>query len=170
MEATTWIAADGTPVTIRAIRPEDFELERQFVRGLSADTGYMRLLSGRQLTNEEIERFVNVDERRETALVAIVQAQGREREVGVARFVRDEKRPGEAEFAIVLSDDWQGRGLGKRLLSVLIEFARTHGVRRMVGITLATNMGMLTLARRLGFSSRADPDDATVRRLTLDLD
>jgi RimJ/RimL family protein N-acetyltransferase len=94
--------------------------------------------------------------------------QGRERQIGVARYVK-ESSPGEAEFAIVLSDDWQGGGLGTRLLTSLLVAAKGHGVRRLVGATSSVNTGMLALGRKLGFTLASDPHSATITNLTLDL-
>jgi L-amino acid N-acyltransferase YncA len=74
----------------------------------------------------------------------------------------------EAEFAIVLSDDWQGHGLGGVLLSSLIAKARQRGVRRLIGTTMSDNDGMLALARKLGFSL-AIGEVRSETNLTLDL-
>ena len=163
----TWVAADGTVITIRPIR-EDLALEREFVSGLSTHTGYQRLMSARRPSLEELVRFTDIDHERELALIATTPVQGREPQIGVARYVR-ESSPGDAEFAIVLSDDWQGRGLGTKLLMSLVVAARSHGVRRLVGTTLSVNSGMLALGRKLGFKLATDSRSATITNLTLNL-
>jgi RimJ/RimL family protein N-acetyltransferase len=165
----TWIAPDGTSVTIRPIRAADFDLEREFVDKLSSATGYQRLMSTRQLSADEIKRFTDIDYRREMALIATVVVDSRERQIGVARYVREADTPAQAEFAIVLADDWQGRGLGSKLLSSLLAVARREGLRRIFGIALSTNRGMLALASRMGFRLAPDPSSATITTLTLDL-
>jgi len=71
--------------------------------------------------------------------------------------------PGEAEFALVVSDAWQRRGLGEQLLWTLIEHARGRGFLRMAGITRADNRSMRALAARAGFGVRRDADPAFVR-------
>jgi acetyltransferase len=162
------VAADGTVITIRPIRAEDLALEREFVNGLSTHTGYQRLMSARCPSLEELVRFTDIDRERERALIATTQVQGRERQIGVARYVKQSSLPGEAEFAIVLSDDWQGRGLGTKLLTRLVVAARDHGVRRLVATTLSENGAMLALGRKLGFKLARDPRSATVTDLTLD--
>jgi acetyltransferase len=164
----TWLAADGTVVTIRPIRPEDLALEQEFVNDLSTYTGYQRLMSSRRPSLEELARWTDIDGERELALIATTPVQGRERQIGVARYVK-ESPPGDAEFAIVLSDDWQGRGLGTKLLASLVVAARSHGVRRLVGTTLSVNTGMLALGRKLSFELASDPRSATITNLTLDL-
>src|SRR5205814_9853750 len=116
-------------ITIRAISAADCDLEQEFVSGLSPASGYQRLMSARRLSAEEIRRFTDIDYTREMALIATTSGGGRERQIGVARYVKDESAPGEAEFAIVLADDWQGRGLGRKLLASLLTAARADGVR-----------------------------------------
>jgi len=164
---TNWTAADGTLVTLRPIVAGDLAIERAFVAGLSASTGYKRLLSARRLSDEEIRRFTEIDYECEFAVIATIVVDGFEREVGVARYVK-EACSDEAEFAIVLGDDWQGRGLGRVLLSSLIAEARQRGVRRIIGTTLTDNYGMLALARNLGFNA-ALGEDPSQSNLTLDL-
>jgi len=164
----TWVAADGTVITIRPICAADLALEQEFVNGLSAPTGYQRLMSTRRPSLEELRRFTDIDYEREMALIATTPVQGGERQIGVARYVKLSS-PGDAEFAIVLSDDWQGRGLGTRLLASLLVAAKNHGVRRLVATTLSENDGMLGLALKLGFKLARDPRSATVTNLTLDL-
>jgi acetyltransferase len=164
----TWNAADGTVITIRPISAADLALEQEFVDGLSTFTGYQRLMSARRPSLEELRRFTDINRERELALIATTPVQGRERQIGVARYVK-ESSPGDAEFAIVLSDDWQGRGLGTRLLVSLLVAAKSHGVRRLVGTTLSENNGMLALGRKLGFRLAIDLGSATITNLTVDL-
>ena len=114
------------------------------------------------------QAFTKIDQERELALIATTPVQGKERQIGVARYVK-ESSPGDAEFAIVLSDDWQGRGLGIKLLSSLLAAAKNNGLRRLVGTTMSENAGMLALGRKLGFKLARDPDSATITNLTIDL-
>jgi acetyltransferase len=164
----TWLTDDGTIITFRPISAADLDLEQEFVNGLSPLTGYQRLMSGRRPSLEELRRFTDVDPERELALIATTRVEGRERQIGVARYVK-EPSPGDAEFAIVLSDEWQGRGLGTRLLVSLLAAAKSRGVRRLVGMTLSDNSGMLALGRKLGFKLSRDFRSATITNLTLDL-
>ncbi|HYF20785.1 MAG TPA: GNAT family N-acetyltransferase [Ramlibacter sp.] len=152
-------------VAIRPIRPDDLARELAFVQGLSRRTGYQRLMSSRRLTMAELRRFTTIDPEHEAALVAVAD-HGR-RQVGVARYV--EQETGEAEFALVLADDWQGRGLGRVLLEQLIDTARAHGLRALVGTTFSQNVPMLALARKLGFRTRRVPGNAIETELRLDL-
>src|SRR5258707_14488990 len=101
----SWTAPDGRPVTIRPMRAADFELERAFVDGLSPANGYERAMSTRRPSDEEVRHFTDIDPKRELALIAVTVADGKQRQVGVARYVKDEHTPGGAEFAILLADD-----------------------------------------------------------------
>lgn len=154
------------PIPLRSIRAADLPLLREFVSRLSPGTGYKRLLSGRKPTEEELQRWTAIDASREAAVVATSCGPDGERLVGVARYVM--QSPHETDFAIVLADDWQGQGLGRNLMTRLIDAAREHGVRKLSGITLSTNMAMRSLARAMGFRATRLPD-ATVLMLSLDL-
>ena len=101
------------------------------------------------------------------ALAATTMLGGGETLLGVARYVRDHDND-DAEFAIVIADAWQGRGIGRRLLAKLIEAARRRGVKRLYGEILAINRPMLELARKLGFDLGRH-DDPTITRALLDL-
>ena len=163
-----WTAADGTSVVIRPIAPSDLSLTEKFDSELSPQSKYRRLLSERGLSSAELRRFTAIDPRREIALIGVVGEPGALKQVGVARCVDDET--GEStEFAIIVSDDWQHRGLGAVLLSALIDAARLHGVRRMEAITMTDNQGMLKLARKLGFSARPYPGEDKLIELALSL-
>lgn len=159
---------DGRALLIRPIKAQDEALELAFLQGLSAHTRYQRLLSPRELLPGELHRLTHIDYRHEMALVALLGAPKRRHMVGVARYVLDADAQG-CEFAIVVADEMQGLGLGRRLLSSLLDAAQSAGVRHVHGITLATNTAMLSLARRLGFQCMAQPGDATVLGLDLDL-
>jgi acetyltransferase len=167
-DAACWRATDGTEVTIRPIARSDLGLEQQFVDGLSRLTAYRRLLSARRLSHEELRRFTDIDPDREYALIATVRDSGGIRQIGVARYVKGPDSEA-AEFAIVLADDWQGRGLGSRLLSSLVAGAKRRGVQRLVGTTLSENVAMLSLARRLGFVATAGSSSASITDLALHL-
>ena len=156
--------ADGINIVIRPIRPEDDAIERVFINELSGDAAYNRLLSARRLTPEEIRHLTRIDYDREMAFVAVIVDSGQARLLGVARYVRDTDASG-AEFAIVVADTWQHKGVGTLLLSTLLRHAHSAGIGRLHGITLATNQAMHALARKLGFARKQDPQDATVRQI-----
>lgn len=164
----SWQLPDGTPVTIRPIRPDDLAIETAFVERLSPEAGYNRLFSPRHLQPEELWRFTHIDYEREMALIATACIDGREQQLAVARYVRNGQDT-EAAFAIVVGDKSQGSGLGTHLMHKLIAAAKAAGVRRLADVTLSTNEGMRALSRKLGFTIKRDPGDATITNLTLDL-
>jgi acetyltransferase len=157
---------DGALVTVRPIAASDLRRELEFVVGLSPVTRYQRLLSGRQLLPGELKRLTDIDYRCELALVALADDDGEPSIVGVARYVRDDgvAAPG-CDFAIVVADAWQGRGLGERLLRRLLHAALADGIRVLAGITLSSNTGMLALGRKLGFKAVRQRGDATITEL-----
>lgn len=159
----------GQSVTLRPLQPGDAEIERRFVTGLSERTRYNRLLGGaRKITDEYIRSLIEVDQRRDTALAAVTMLDRAELIIGVARYVVD--ADGRAcEFALVIADAWQGRGVGRRMLEKLVAVARARGLAEIYGDVLSTNRPMLELARRLGFAVKRHPDDATLTRVRLGL-
>jgi acetyltransferase len=156
---------DGARLKVRPIRPEDAPRLEQGFFHLSAGTRRARFHSGiRALSPGMLQRFTRIDYDREMALVAVDESAGGDL-VGVARYFRLDERG--CEFAIVVDDAWQGRGLGSRLMRRLIEAARAQGLESMVGFVLADNIAMLNLAARLGFEMVRE--DANTRRVTLGL-
>ncbi|MEJ8821145.1 GNAT family N-acetyltransferase [Variovorax humicola] len=163
--------ADGTPFRIRPICAADLAMHTAFVHGLSPATGFARLLSPRTPEEAELRHMTDVDYTHELALIALARVDGEVREVGVARYVRGATPEtfDVAEFAIVIADAWQRRGLAEKLMRRLIAAAEEAGVHRLADITLYDNRGMLALARKLGFKAQRDPGDPNVTRLRLDL-
>jgi acetyltransferase len=102
------------------------------------------------------------------ALAATTMLGGAETLIGVARYVRDNADPS-AEFALVVADSWQGRGIGGRLLAKLAEVARRRGLERLHGEILAINRPMLGLVRKLGFTLARHEHDPTLTRATLEI-
>ena len=158
-----WQLADGTNIKIRPIRPEDASIEQSFVRDLSSKSRYFRFMQGlNELTQQMLVRFTQLDYNRELALIAVLELAGEETELGVARYVMNPD--GEScEFALVVADKWQHKGLGSHLMSALIEAARQNGFKMMNGEILANNHNMLKLTENLGFSLHTSSDDPGIR-------
>jgi acetyltransferase len=161
--------ADGTQVTIRPIRPEDAGIERDFVNGLSEQSKFLRFMyTLHQITPEMLSRFTQIDYDRELALIAVTDGPQGEKQVGVGRYTT--LPDGETcEFAIVVGDDWQGKGLARRLMMGLIEAARERRLKVMEGVTLQENGRMLELARSLGFETMTDKEDPELVQMRLQL-
>lgn len=156
-----WKLADGTPVTIRPIRPEDEPLMINFHKSLSEETVHLRyfgFLKGESLvTHERLARICFSDYDREIALVTERIQPGRDQRqiIAVARLIKAHCA-NEAELAIVISDDWQGKGLGTKLLGDLLTIGRTEGLERIVGYILPENYVMQRICNKLGFEVRYD--------------
>ncbi len=150
---------DGGPVCIRPITPEDAQIEEQFIETLSSQSRYMRFQCGlNRLTPAMLEKFTHNHYPRDFALVATFDNRGEEREIGVARFAQNEQMDA-AEFAIVIADHWQAKGLGEYLMLELIDLATRAGYQRLEGQVLEVNYQMRSLAEKLGFQSSRDRFD-----------
>ena len=161
--------ADGTDIRIRPIRPEDAEIEQDFVRNLSEESKYFRFMRTlHELTHEMLVRFTQIDYDREMAFIAVTGPAGQEQELGVARYTINPD--GEScEFAIVVADDWRGLGIGTRLLRTLMGAAKSRGMQVMMGEALSNNTEMRGLAERHGFAVRASEEDPGVIELRKEL-
>lgn len=162
---TDWQLPDGTSITIRPIRPEDAKMEQDFVRGLSEEAKYFRFMNAiNELSPAMLARFTQIDYDREMALIAVTQQDGRDVEVGVCRYAINPD--GEScEFALVVSDKWQHRAIGHKLMAGLLDAAREKGLKTMEGEVLASNREMLKLVVTLGFTVSICEEDPAVKKV-----
>lgn len=150
--------ADGRRVTLRPVLPQDAALEQALVRALSPASRYQRFFAPiRELPADWLHRLTQVDYQQHQALIVETFRGDAAVAVAEARYVVDEAGR-QAEFAIVVADDWQRLGLGRKLLCTLLRSAAESGLQYLVGDVLATNAPMLALARSLGFRVVAHPD------------
>lgn len=155
-----WHARNGERVLIRPVHPQDLELACEFVRELSPESRYNRFHQPlNELTPQMARWATHVDYERHLALIAVVYRDGRETEIGVARYVTADGDPETAEFAVAVADRWHGQGVAERLLRGLIESAARKGLRWLQGDVLADNRAMLALARKLGFQASSRRGD-----------
>jgi acetyltransferase len=161
-----WQMNDGKVVTIRPIRPEDADMEQAFVQAMSDESRYYRFMDTlRELTQTMLVRFTQNRLRpRNGAGCHHAGENGKENQLGVARYVVNPD--GESvEFALAVGDDWQKCGVGRKLMTSLIDCARMKGYRAVVGDVLSTNSKMFRLMTSLGFSIHPHPDDTAVKRV-----
>lgn len=172
LERTLTLRKSRDRVLVRPIRPDDAAMELAFFEGLSQSARRWRFLHPiKTLSAEMVARFTQVDYDRDMALVAIPLARDgaqEERIVGVARYVR-EMNESRCEFALVVSDDWQGRGLAGALLGQLVEHARAVGLAVMAGYVDAQNLRMLNFVRRMGFEISDSREDPSMKVATMAL-
>jgi acetyltransferase len=143
----------------------DAELIRIFVRSLSFETRYRRFMSAvNDLSAHAVDRLTCIDSQREAALIGVASTDGVSHVVGVARYAANTDRES-CDFAIVVADDWQRRGLGSHLLTLLVDTASSRGLKRMRGEVLAVNAPMAAFAKVHGFSVTTSPDEPTLVRV-----
>ena len=144
--------SDGTPIVIRPIHPDDAgDLQSAFMR-LSTESIYLRFLSyKKELSDEEARRLASVDYIKQMAFVATCKEDGLDIVVGVSRYAMlDTGHPEIAEAAVVVNDEYQGHGIGRRLLWRLVNYARAKGIHFLRGNLQIGNDRMLTLVKRSG--------------------
>jgi acetyltransferase len=167
--ASPWTMKDGTPITIRPIRPEDEPLMVKFHQTLSDRSVHFRYFHPIKLSARTAhERLIRVcfnDYDREIALVAERQDAAEREILAVTRL---SKLPGghEAEFALLVGDQWQNRGLGTELLRRILQVARDEKVPRVTADILPENSEMQRVCEKLGFRLARDPAEGTVRAET----
>jgi acetyltransferase len=167
--AQVWPLPGGGEYSVRPIRPDDAQMLQDLMQHLSPESRYFRFVSSiTELPPTMLARFTLIDYDREMALVAVFKervagADGEftetERIVGVSRYITNPDQSS-CEFALVVSDDFSGKGLGSRLMLSIMDVAREKGLAEMDGLVLANNPGMLKLMRSLGFSVKTFAEDA----------
>jgi acetyltransferase len=160
----TWKLKGGTPVTIRPIRPEDEPVMVGFHEGLSERSVYLRYFSPLQLqqrvSHSRLVRICFNDYDREIALVAERSlGKGRYEILGVGRMSKLHGS-GTAEFAVVVTDKWQNKGLGTELTKRLLRIAKHEKLTRLVAYTLLENHEMQKMCKKLGFQVTGSSQDS----------
>ena len=165
--AGAWTMKDGTPVTIRPIRPEDEPLIIKFHTRLSARSVYLRYFQPMKLStrtaHERLTRICFIDYDREMALV--VERAGPDGEPEILGVTRLSKIHGtdSAEWAVIILDEFQHRGLGTELMRRSIEVARAEKLKRVMCNILPENSDMRAVCQRLGFKLHHEMEDNLVR-------
>lgn len=168
----TWTSDEsGLEYIIRPIRPEDEPLVVKFHETLSERTVQLRYFTPinlRQRTrHERLSRIVFIDYDREMALVAVREnpKSGEDEIAGIGRITKSHTAS-DAEFGIIVSDRYQGQGIGKELLQRLLYVGQDEKLATITGYILPENTGMIKLAEQLGFALKTTEDgvvEATVR-------
>ena len=162
---TSWNFLSTHSVTIRAMDIDDLSIETEFLGKLTLETRHKRFLGPaiRPSASMALSAAKHIDQ---LTLAASITLDAGEEYLGVACYVSD--AAGEADFAMVIADEWQGCGIGWRLLSHLRECATRRGIRRLSGEVVADNRPMLGLVLSMGFRGRVHPDGALLRSVTCD--
>jgi acetyltransferase len=158
-----WTTKDGTPVTIRPIRPEDEPLMVKFHGTLSERSVYLRYFHMEKLdsrvAHDRLLQKCFIDYDREMALVVDREnsSTGEHEILAVGRMTKIPDSS-EAEVAVLVSDKAQKQGLGTELVRRLIEVARDEKLERIIAVILPENYGMMALARHFHFTVRGSAD------------
>jgi acetyltransferase len=164
-----WVLSGGREVSLRPITATDAAAEQAFFSALSLDSRHKRFHVGlRELSPGLLKLLTEVDQSQHVAWVVESFEPGHP-VIADARYVHETARPERAEFALAVADEWQGRGLGRRLVAHLAAHARRHGVQQLYGDILADNRRMLALMRDQGARLAAHPDGAQLVRAVLNL-
>ncbi|NLI82834.1 MAG: bifunctional acetate--CoA ligase family protein/GNAT family N-acetyltransferase [Deltaproteobacteria bacterium] len=146
------VTRGGIEVLLRPVKPEDGPLLVDLFNTLSPTSIYFRFFRPiKYLSHEMLARFTQIDYDRDIVLVAIDQRGESETMLGVVRLMGDPDAT-RAEFAIVVGDPWQGKGVGAALLEHCLSIAADRGMREVWGYVLPENTTMLALGRKVGFS------------------
>ena len=160
----------GEDPRIRRYTPADHGLQKEFFNRLSSASLYQRFMQAMvEIPPVLLQRMSDVDQKTHVLLLAEAGTTGHRRMVGEARFVIDRCDAARCEFAISVADEWQGRGLGRRMLACLEREARTIGIRHIHGEILAGNNKMHALARNAGYRVRMNRNDARIVDIEKDL-
>ncbi len=162
-----WLLADGKHVLLRPIKPEDEPLEHELLSSLSEATMRARFFSIiKDISHEMLIRYCNIDYDREMAIVAEVRENEKRKMIGIGRLIVDREFKS-GEFAVLVHDDYQGKGLGLKLVDVLIGIAEDKGLDRIYGEILTENEKMIAVCRKLGFTVETADEEMT--RVNLEL-
>jgi acetyltransferase len=157
---------DGTAVTLRPIKPEDEPMWHELLGGCSKESIRFRFSSLiKKSTHEMASRYCFIDYDREIAIVAEVEEEGSRKLIAVGRLAADANHD-EAEYAVLIADRWQCRGLGGLMTDFCVEVARRWGVKRLVAEVSKDNHRMLSTFKSHGFSinDQQEEDVALVRK------
>ncbi|MDU4093871.1 MAG: bifunctional acetate--CoA ligase family protein/GNAT family N-acetyltransferase [Pantoea sp.] len=158
-----WITMkNGERCLLRPILPEDEPLLQRFIAQVTKEDLYYRYFSEiNEFTHEDLANMTQIDYDREMAFVAVREQQGEKAIIGVTRAISDADNT-DAEFSILVRSDLKGLGLGRQLLEKMLIYTRSHGLLQLNGITMPHNQGMITLAKKLGFSVDVQLEDGIV--------
>jgi acetyltransferase len=154
---------DGTPITLRFVRPEDEHQWHRLIADSSAESIRSRFRSlFKQSTHKMAIEQCFIDYEREIGVVAEVETGGSSSLAGVAHLLTDANQDTTAEFAVIIADAWQGKGLGGILLDYCLELAGRWGFTRILAETQPDNRPMLTIFDSRGFAANVCREEEVV--------
>lgn len=162
-----WTTPDGTALLFRPIKPEDEPLIDELYATISEESFRGRFFQASKHASHEMHiRQCNIDYDREMGIVAEIKEHDKRRILGIGMLVTEAgQRSG--EYAILVHDNYQGKGLGYKLMDVLIGIAQEKGLDEIYGFVLASNRKMLSVCKKLGFIVEGLPDSINMVKLFL---
>jgi len=162
------VLGDGWRIFVRPVKPNDGRLIRDLLAHVSKEDLRLRFFDSiKEFSPQFIATLTELDYARAMAFVAIDEASNET--LGVVRLHSEETHES-AEYAILLRSDLKGRGLGWAMMQLIIEYARSEGLKRVCGQILQENTTMLTMCRELGFEVKTDAEDRGLRDVSLTLE
>ncbi|UCE95278.1 MAG: bifunctional acetate--CoA ligase family protein/GNAT family N-acetyltransferase [Candidatus Bathyarchaeota archaeon] len=158
---------DGTPVTLRPIKPEDEDLLQKLFQSFSEETIRFRFFQLiKKMSHEILTRYCNIDYNREIAIIAERGKSRTRKIIGIARLIR---QPGKklGEFAVVVGDQWQGLGLGSELVDYIIKIGKDMELSEISGDVMSNNVKMLRLCKKKSFKIEIVDEETTKATLVL---
>ena len=158
---------DGTKIMLRPIKPEDEPLLENMLDYISTSSLYYRFFGFvPKVTHEWMSRFTHIDYDREIAIIATIKREDSEEMIGVVRIIEDAWNES-AEYAILIADKWQGKGLGNLMTDYILDIARQRHIGKIVASVLPTNAGMIHMFEKRGF--KFDKSGLDIYEVELDL-
>jgi acetyltransferase len=153
---------DGSQVIFRPIKPEDEPLWFDLLASCSRESIYQRFRYFFQWASHEVAtRYCYIDYDREIAIVAEVMEDGKRKLLGVGRLIADPEHES-VEYAILITDKWQGKDLGNQLTDYCMEIARKWGLKKIVAQTTTDNHRMIAMFQKRGFEIKIDEQTSAV--------
>ena len=151
-ELETYATIGGVNIFFRPIKPTDEEMMQELFYSLSEESIYYRFFSRTQfMPHKKVQRFTTIDYQKEMAIVGVVEEDGREKIIAVGRYAV-EPESNMAEVALLVQDDWQGKGIGTWLFQYLIQIARSRKIAGFKAHVLAENKIPLHMAHKTGYT------------------
>jgi acetyltransferase len=162
-----WNLSEKVSLLLRPIKPEDAPLIAEMYAAVSEEAFHGRFFQAtRNASPGMCERQCSIDYDREMGIVAETKENGKKRIIGMGMLIAEPGRKS-GEFAIIVHDDYQGKGLGYKLVDMLIGIAQEKGLEEIFGIVLTRNRKMLNVCKMLGFTVERLPDGLSSVRLLL---
>jgi GNAT superfamily N-acetyltransferase len=158
---TRTVLSDGTPVLVRPVKPTDEELLKDLFYSLSEQSRYHRFFSRLQvMPHQRRQPYVNINYNEQVGLACVIEHENGDELVGLGQYLKIPNQP-KAEVALLISDEWQKRGLGSWLTRYLVRVARQAGITGFEAEVLAVNRGMLAVFEALPYPLRMKLDSGT---------